>query len=200
MARPRTVSDDEILLQAREVFLEHGYHVSTTLIAEAVGLSAPALFKRFGTKEALFVRAMAARMPAWVAQCLQGPDDRPFREQLMELGQAMQAFYAEMSPRFAVLHGSGCLDRVFDAFETPPPIAAFRALTAWFDAAMRAGKIRPLSDPRNAAELLLAAIANRHFTCVLLRHCAPPFSEDDSFLGDLVDTLWSGLAPSTETP
>lgn len=59
MARPPTLTDDEILLRARAVFVERGYGARTPEIAAAVGLSWGALVFRFGGKAELFRRAMA---------------------------------------------------------------------------------------------------------------------------------------------
>jgi AcrR family transcriptional regulator len=59
MARPPTLTDDEILQRARAVFVERGYGARTAEIAAAVGLSWGALVFRFGGKAELFRRAMA---------------------------------------------------------------------------------------------------------------------------------------------
>lgn len=196
MARPRTVSDEDILAAARAVFLEHGAQASASQIAQAVGLSGPALFKRFGTKEKLFVRAMApANMPAWVLHCQAGPDDRPIRDQLQDIGEQIQGFFVMMLPRMATLHGSGCMDKAFDHFPVPPPVAAFSALTHWFEVAMETGRIRSTVDPRFAAQMFMGPIAHRQFTRTMLDTRAPDFGSDDDFLREMVDTLWLGLAP-----
>jgi AcrR family transcriptional regulator len=39
--------------------MEHGYGVTGQVIADKVGLSQPALFKRFGTKQELFMQALS---------------------------------------------------------------------------------------------------------------------------------------------
>ena len=58
MGRPKLISDDRLLEIARRVFREHG-HVATTLhVAKAAGISEAALFKRYKTKDALFLAAL----------------------------------------------------------------------------------------------------------------------------------------------
>ena len=58
MGRRFTLSDDEVLLRARLVFLERGYAARTKEISAAVGLTWGALAFRFGDKRELFRRAM----------------------------------------------------------------------------------------------------------------------------------------------
>ena len=87
MARPRQVSDEDILTAAKEILLEHGAKASTTAIAKAVGLSQAALFKRFGTKLDLVKAALAPKTPRqWWLDAANGPDPSgDFRTQLESL-------------------------------------------------------------------------------------------------------------------
>ena len=73
MSRPKTISDDEVLRIACDVFREHGHTVSTREIAQAAGISEAILYQRFGSKDGLFFAAMHARGPD-VEQLL-GPED-----------------------------------------------------------------------------------------------------------------------------
>ena len=59
--RPRSFTDDELLDTARRVFLEHGAGASTEQIAQQLGVSQAALFKRIGTKQELMVRSLMPR-------------------------------------------------------------------------------------------------------------------------------------------
>ena len=58
MARPRTISDQQIVDAAREVFLEQGFSATTAEIARRAGVSEGTLFKRFSTKEDLFAETI----------------------------------------------------------------------------------------------------------------------------------------------
>ena len=58
MARRRTMTDEEIVLRARAVFVERGYAARTKDVAAAVGLTWGAITLRFGSKRELFRRAM----------------------------------------------------------------------------------------------------------------------------------------------
>src|ERR1019366_9961665 len=58
MARTKSISDEELLRIARDVFVEAGFAVSTKSIARRAGVSEGVLFQRFSTKEDLFFAAM----------------------------------------------------------------------------------------------------------------------------------------------
>ena len=58
MGRPKTITDDALLLAAREVFVRDGALGSTKEIAKLAGVSEAALFKRYTRKADLFVAAM----------------------------------------------------------------------------------------------------------------------------------------------
>ena len=63
MARPKTISDDEVLRVARELFREKGHTASTRAVAEAAGISEAILYQRFNSKDELFFRAMHSTGP-----------------------------------------------------------------------------------------------------------------------------------------
>jgi AcrR family transcriptional regulator len=193
------VSDEEIFDKAREVFTLHGFHVSTTAIADAVGLSAPALFKRFGTKEALFLQAMAPDAPpSFVSTCLRGPDHRPIRTQLLELAREIHGFFVVMAPRLSVIHTSGCGHKFFDHLPEPPPILAFRALCSFFEQAQTLGLLRDQVRAGHLAEMFLSTIAYRQASRALMGPSAPEWvDDDDCALGSLVAILTDSMVEAT---
>ncbi|MBU6161784.1 MAG: TetR family transcriptional regulator, partial [Myxococcales bacterium] len=64
MARKAVIRDDEILLAAREVFLESGPTATTAEVARRAGVSEGTLFKRYVTKKELIIAAMKMREEA----------------------------------------------------------------------------------------------------------------------------------------
>lgn len=60
MARSRSITDEQILEAARAVFLEDGFSASTLEIARRAGISEASIFKRFSTKENLFLQLLAS--------------------------------------------------------------------------------------------------------------------------------------------
>jgi AcrR family transcriptional regulator len=72
MTRPKTISDQDLLAVARQVFREQGRPASTRSIARKAGVSEGILYQRFGSKEGLFFAAMAPRAPD--IEALLGPE------------------------------------------------------------------------------------------------------------------------------
>jgi AcrR family transcriptional regulator len=73
MGRHKTISDDEVLGIARDLFRARGHGVTTRQIAEAAGISEGVLYQRFGSKDDLFFAAMHPRGPD--IEELLGPKD-----------------------------------------------------------------------------------------------------------------------------
>src|SRR6185295_7650575 len=103
MARPRLVSDDEIRSAVRKGVLEQGPQVSLDLIADRLGVTAPALFKRFGSRNALLLAALKLpENPRFLTLLTNGPDElRPFETQLHEIIDAHMQFLDECWPCMA---------------------------------------------------------------------------------------------------
>ena len=198
MVRPRQFSDQDILIAARRCILRDGPSVSTTVIAQEVGLSQAALFKRFGTKDDLILRALLpAETPSWILHVEKGLDERPVHIQLRDIVQRMSAFYDHMIPCLSMLRARFDPREILSRRPDLPPIRGRAALVHWFRVARREGQIRDV-HPEATADALLGALHGRSF----LKHVAPPnpFGKDQDApsVDHLVDILWHGLAPTEE--
>lgn len=196
MARPRQVSDADILDAARRGFLAHGPALSTARIAEELGVSQAALFKRFGTKDDLLVRALAPPpRPPWIDRLADGPDDRPIPDQLRTITMELLGYFREMTPCLSILRAAGLDVKAVmrRLYEVPPPILGQQAVAGWFRRAAAAGRIRTV-DPDALAFMLLGSIQSRFF----IQHVAGiqfPVADPEVYVGDIVDVLWRGTAP-----
>ena len=193
MPRPPRVSDADILLVARRCFLEHGPATSTNVIAHELGVSQAALFKRFGTKHELMVRALLPpEVPPWVPMLQRGPDERPIPDQLREIGTAMSRFFAEMIPCISTLRASCDMAEVMRSeFKVPPPIRGRMALQAWLESAMSQGRIRGVAS-RLVAEAFIGALHGRAFMSYIVGES----NESQHDVDDLIDVIWLGIAPT----
>jgi len=196
VGRPRTVTDDAILQAARAVFLEEGPSASTNTIAERIGLSQAALFKRFGTKQDLMVAAMLPPSePPFIPLIAGGPDpEAPIDVQLKALGRQIVSFFQRMVPCLMVLKSSGLdMHAMLERFDEPPPVLVRRILTGWFEQAMDAGRIRR-TDPLAITSAFLGGF---HLQVFMAHVTGAVSSEDEmiAFADTVVDTLWRGLAP-----
>ncbi len=193
--RPRRFTDEEILEVARETFLELGPHTSTTVIAERVGVSQATLFKRFGSKDALLIRALQPSEGWTVLQRLvAGPDDeRPMRDQLTELLSEMAAFFDKMAPCLAVLRSSGAFPPKFEG-ATSPPILARLELQRWLEIAQARGELSEGAAPEHLAVALIAITQARAMRRHLLEDRDLP-GDDAAYLLAMLDMLFLGVAP-----
>lgn len=192
MARPRQVSDEEILLAARGCFLEQGPSVSTTVIARRLGVSQAALFKRFGTKEDLLIAALAPpEIPGFVPLADAGPDARPLPLQLRELAGEIHRFLQGLVPCLAMLQASGLdMRTLMTRYQIPPPLRAHRALTGWFERAAAAGRLGPC-EPSAVATILIGALQGHRMLSMIGATPNPA----EGYLDQVVGTLWRGIAP-----
>jgi len=197
MARPRQHSDDEILEVARKCFLRDGPSVSTTVIAAELDMSQAALFKRFGTKSALMIAALAPpEKAAWLDEVAGGPDERPIDVQLVEIAVRLDSFFAEIVPGLSVLKSSGIdMKELLSKFDVPPPVRGLQALATWFGAAVAQGRMRPC-NPVSTALMFFGPLHSRAFMAHIIGPSLPV--GDDSFLQDFVSVMWTGLAPEPQ--
>lgn len=191
--RPRQFTDAELYEAAREVILAHGPSVSAKRIAEALGVSAAALFKRVGTKHELIRRALVGvDLPPFIKSLEQGPDERPVRDQLLERAREIDAFFVRAMPAIAMLKAAGfCPAEVFDDHAVPPPIRTIRALEAWFETLRTQGRVT-FDQPEAIAVAFLGALQARH----AVRSFFPSYpTGGPTYLETLVDTTLRGIAP-----
>ena len=102
MARSPRIPDEQILVHAREVFLERGMKATTAEVAERAGVSEGLLFKRWGSKNGLFERAMSQPGSFGRHSWLEGLEARvgqgDLRAHLVELGVAGVRFMRKLMP------------------------------------------------------------------------------------------------------
>ena len=196
MARPQTISDEEILDTARQCFLEHGPAVATEVIADQLGVSPQALYKRFQSKQNLMIQAVApCSTPSWIAVIEAGPDDRPFRDQLVELLLELADFFVDVSRRMSVLRFGGIdVHDVFSQFDEPPPLRDIRTIAGWLQRAHQRGMIREV-DFRCTAMMILSSLHGPAMLKDMLGEHPTGHSRDE-YVHQVADMLLYGLSMS----
>jgi AcrR family transcriptional regulator len=194
MSRCPTINDDVILEAARRLFVEHGASLPVQVIADEVGLSEAAIYKRFATKSSLMRRALSPpRNPPFLAVLEAGPDGRSVDVQLVELLHLVYGYFRTMVPQVSVLKSAGIPMRdVVDA-KDPPPLRALAALTGWFERASAAGLVGAV-DASTCAYAVVAFSQHRSFWAHLNFLAEGP-EADDRAVRAYVDTLLQGLRP-----
>jgi AcrR family transcriptional regulator len=190
MPRPH-IPDEHLLESARAVFLRDGPDATSTAVAEAAGVSVALLFKRFGTKQALFERAMAWQEQPWMIELrpLRGRGD--LRDNLERVALAMiESFRTEMPKHMMVWASSPA--EAWGAGE-PPPVRGMKVVAAWFEEEMRLGRMRR-SDPEVAARVFSGAIVA--FAMAEMTGLAERMPlATTTFVRGLADAFWLGARP-----
>ena len=193
--RPRQVSDQDILDAARDCFLEHGASCATTVIAERVGLSQAALFKRFGTKQNLMVQALGPpeKLP-WLEVIHEGPDDRPVDEQLREIARLIARFFEHKLPEIQILLRAVDPELVREHVIKRGPLPTMMALHGWLVRARERGLVREDLDIQT---VMYAMVGGLHSHGMLARMSggAMPQRPSDEHADALIDELWKGMKP-----
>lgn len=197
MARPRQITDEQIVNAARDAFLEQGFGATTAEIARRAGVSEGTLFKRFSSKEELFEVAVGLRdygrwRAALTAMTGVGEVRRNLETTalaiLNESGQLMPNLVAMFSRGYDPSHNP-MLDRLDDPVRRDADV-----LAEYLRAETRLGRVRPLDVDVTALTLMGALTHYIH-----REHMLPPQGreklDDGRMVRGLLDVLWPGLAP-----
>ena len=193
MARPVTISNERILEAARDVFLRRGVAASTAEIARKARVSEGTLFKRFATKEQLFLAAMRPEQPEWVErmQAMVGHGD--VRENLLGVAREMLEFYRRSTPRIIHIWASMIGDKRRRPGPDNPAVVGIRLMAQYLAAETERGRLR-VANPEVTARVLLGALHKYAFQELLGLN--EVFGMDpDRFVREAIDLLWKGIAP-----
>jgi AcrR family transcriptional regulator len=190
MGRPKTISDEALLRIARHVFREHGHTATTREVAQAVGISEPILYRRFGSKDGLFFAAMHAHGPE--IEELLGPVDPPgdAREYLRTVLHRLGAYFADVIPLALRVMTHPSFDHASLSRTVPGGGAELReGLAKRLASLARRGQIS-ISDEVVLARLLLSLA---HDWALGLAFAQKKVSRNDRRLEEFLDVLWKGL-------
>lgn len=194
MARPRLITDEQILTTMRACVLERGASVSLDVVAERLGVTSPALLKRFGNRQELMLKALLPpESPAWMAEFDRGPDERPIEKQLAEHFDRLWAFFQDVIPCVSALRESGVPHEKLFEGKRQGPVHSIRAISRWLEKARDAGLI-DTESPESVATAILGALQTRAFTAHIAKLQYSTRSNRE-YLGDLVQLFTRALAP-----
>ncbi len=200
MGRNPKITNDEILEAARQVFLDQGSGASTADIADRAGISEASIFKRFATKQDLFLAAIGiTKTPTWVKKLESGTPNPEFKAELIEICGEILAFYQDVFPRVIMMMSPMKLLLMSKQF-IPPPIRDSHLLAGFLQRAIDLGYLRPC-DARTVAQALVGAVNNYAMTQAFMK--SPKAStfvpseqlKPEEFVRSTIDILWAGIAP-----
>jgi AcrR family transcriptional regulator len=200
MARPPKITNAEILAVARQVFLEQGGNASTLLIAQKAGISEASIFKRFATKQALFLAAMGiTEIREWVDVLAHDTPTAAVKAELIEICGQVLEFYQEVMPRVFMMMTQG--NSAHPPVVPPPPVRDSQLLAGYLDRAIDQGYLRSC-DTTTVAYAIVGAMTNYvvnqniadkwpvEIPLPEIKQIAPSI-----FIHNLIETLWFGIAP-----
>ncbi|MEO0647435.1 MAG: TetR/AcrR family transcriptional regulator [Cyanobacteria bacterium J06650_10] len=194
MARPRKITTEQILKAAQAVFLKKGFGASTQEIATTAGISEGSIFKRFPTKEALFIAAMGMSKVSSVISFIEsmaGQGD--LQENLKEIGLKMIGFIQELLPKMMMVRSKGRpLPPMLTESGIAPPVRVIKALTALFEKEINLGRMR-CSQPQIVAMMFLGSMTEY----VFLTQASAPLPSTEVYVGSVVDVLWNSIQPDS---
>lgn len=201
MARPTTISDERILEAARAVFLERGAAATTAEVAKRAGVAEGTLFKRFATKADLFKAAMKLDLtePEWLRTLLGWREGDDARDLLYQVGLQAVAFFRQLMPLIMMQWSTGTGTRLGlpEQLQGPnaPPLRALKALAAFIEREMDAGRMRR-HEPEIVARMFLGSIQSYVFFEILMRAQRKMPLPVEEYLRGLINVIWTGVEPS----
>jgi AcrR family transcriptional regulator len=192
MGRPELVSREEIIAAARDVFVKEGLGASIRDVAAVAGISEAAIFKRFSTKAALIVAAMAPPTPDLAA--LLGPLDRDdLRAGLVTTMENIVVFFRDMLPITlpVAMQPDVGLAAYVEEIGDNPAMALNEALAARLTALINSGRLRKL-QPFAVAGLIVATAHSLALFEIMGIHGgrSPP-----EVIANMTDVIWFGVEP-----
>jgi AcrR family transcriptional regulator len=189
MSRPQSITDDEILAAARAVFLDRGVTATVEEVATRCGVGEATVFRRFPTKQALFLAAMdTGGEPEWIRLLAERKSSEDVRGILTEVANQSIAFGRKMTPLILMKLSNPAMMRE----RTPARLArTLQALTEFFEAQIKAGRVHA-RDPRVAARIWIGSI--QHITMFEVFTKTPDPLPADTLIEGLVDMF---CAPSS---
>jgi AcrR family transcriptional regulator len=201
MARPPKITNEEILAAARQVFLAQGESGSTVEIAEKAGISEASIFKRFATKQALFLAAIGiSETPQYVKLLSSQTPTAEIRSELTEICTQMLGFYQGVMPRVLMMmtQTKSSLPPM-----VPPPLRDAQLFAGYLDRAIAKGHLKAC-DSATVAYAIVGAINSYVMTQTIANKIPFPIPfvlpkiksiEPTIFIDNLIETIWAGIAP-----
>lgn len=201
MARTASIRDETILQAAREVFLARGIQATTAEVAERAGISEGTIFNRFKSKDELFRAAMLSHSGdeiPWVASLDARVGKGRVRDHMIDLGLQIIEFFRALMPLMMMSWSNRGPDGLPHMLRepNPPPVVAMRKVTAYFEAEVRAGRIRKTS-PAVLARTYVGGLQSFVFFELLLQGREPSPLAAEEFVKGHVAVLWAGIEPGS---
>ena len=157
MGRRRQVSDRQISVAAREVFIDRGPKAPVAMVAKKLGVSTATLFQRTGSKQQLMLMAFQPEGIPLTELARGVLPDVPIREQLSQVLLEINEYLGAVIAASVTLRAA-CIEASLPA---PTPSEVRAQVAAWLGQASSRGLLT-VSDIQTTADILIGAIESRH--------------------------------------
>ena len=169
---------------------------STLEIAQRAGISEASIFKRFTTKQALFLAAIGVtETPHWVKVMSHKVPSADIKTELTSICGEMFVFYQKVLPQVMMMMAPGNLPELTQS--PPPPIRDSQLLAEFLELAIEKGHLKPFNST-TIAHMIVGGITNYiaagAVEPLLSSVLKSDMSESSQFVHNLIETLWAGIS------
>jgi AcrR family transcriptional regulator len=196
LGRPVTIDDEKLLEAAREVFLSKGAAATTQEVARKAGVSQASVFKRYKTKQALFLAAMHAhrRRLDWLAALQKRTPEVGLRQAMIDVGVEMIGFLEKIFP-LVLVSWSNRGEFGFDkGTRRSGPAGGIEQLTQFLQTEIDAGRLNQL-DPWSVVRAFAGSLHSYVLMSLVTKNGIGPNWNARAYVTGVVNVLWEGLTP-----
>lgn len=194
MGRRKLIEDDQLLAEARRVFLRDGIHVGSRAIAREIGISSSVLFQRFGSMEELFFAAMSPPAPDLSALVERARHAHAYR--CLELtALELLAYFRQLAPVLIplVTHPSFDAHSLQSRYSRSPLAELTHQLMAVWETKRLAGEI----DCDDLSPLMMNVVGLAYGLAMFeWTGLHPHPAQNDQLVRASIRVLWRGVAPA----
>lgn len=193
MGRKKSISDQQLLDVARDVFVEKGVAASTREIARRADISEAVIYQRYATKADLFFTAMAPPAPDLEEILKPDGDDEDVQQRLERIASGMLAYFRELMPILLplVTHPSFDYEDFVNRHPESPLTLLREGLMDYLTHQAEAGKVRA----ENVGPSGLTLVATMHSLALFEKLGVHGGHFDEQMLRGIVQSIWQGLKP-----
>ncbi len=201
MSRPPQIDDQQILQAARALFLQKGIRATTAEVARRAGVAEGSIFKRWKSKDDLFVACMdfeGADAPFWVQLLGQQAGRGAVRDTLERAGLDAVDFFRKLLPVMMMTWSNQGNRGLHPHLRGPhsPPLRGLKLVTDYFAAEMRAGNLERGRNPEVAARVFIASMQHYAFLEMLFKERKEKPVPAGEYVRGVVELLLVGAEPA----
>lgn len=154
--------------------------------------SEASIFKRFSTKETLFLKSMGLtdELP-WLLSLEDLVGQGTLKENLKVIGLQIIEFFQENLPKIIMLMSKGIFAPAdMMGSENALPVRNLKALTIFFETEMKLGRMKS-REPRAVAMQFMGSFMNY----VMLSQMSAPLPKSEDYVESVIESFWQGVKP-----